>query len=62
MRLKYCSSIVLFFERKYKGIHRINETLKDINGAILTDVAHCVIADSLVALHISQFLKKPSVE
>ena len=58
MKLKYCSSIVLFFERKYKGIHRIKETLKDINGAILTDVAHCVNGDSLVALHVSQFFQK----
>ena len=48
----------MFFEGKYKGIHRIKETLEDINGAILTHVAHCVIVDSLVALHISQFFQK----
>ena len=48
----------MFFERKYKGIHRIKETLKDINGAILTHVAHRVNGDSLVALHVSQFFRK----
>ena len=46
------------FEGKYKGILRIKETLKDTNGAIITYVAHCVIADSLIALHISQFFQK----
>ena len=48
----------MFFERKYKGIHRIKETLKDINGAILTHVAHRVNGDSLVALHVPQFFRK----
>lgn len=46
------------FEGKYKGIIRIKETLKDTNGAILKHVAHWVIADSLIALHISQFFQK----
>ena len=48
----------MFFERKYKGIHRMKETLKDINGAMLTHVAHCVNGDSLAAPHVSQFFQK----
>ena len=48
----------MFSEGKFKGILRIKETLKDTNGAILTHVAHCVIADSLIALHILQLFQK----